>query len=85
VNAVALTHTRRFCYLAALLAAVSVMLHAAPPNQNQQKENHSADARLQKAYRFQQEGWTYVHLEGSPSDIGFQHGYLLAPEIDDAF
>jgi hypothetical protein len=44
----------------------------------------SSDARLQKAYRFQQGGWTYVHLEGSPSEIGFQHGYLLAPEIADA-
>src|ERR1700686_1962725 len=44
-----------------------------------------SDVRLQKAYRFQQSGWTYVHLEGSPSDIGFQHGYLLAPEIADAF
>ena len=41
------------------------------------------DARLQKAYRFQQSGWTYVHLEGSPADIGFQHGYLLAQEIAD--
>jgi hypothetical protein len=29
-------------------------------------------------------GWTYVHLEGTPFDIGFQHGYLLAPEIADA-
>ena len=45
----------------------------------------SSDPRLQKAYRFQQGGWTYVHLEGSPSDIGFQHGYLLAPDIADAF
>src|SRR5579864_3205122 len=44
----------------------------------------SSEARLQKAYRFQQGGWTYVHLEGSPSEIGFQHGYLLAPEIADA-
>jgi Phospholipase B len=44
----------------------------------------SADPRLEKAYRFQQGGWTYVHLEGSPSEIGFQHGYLLAPEIADA-
>ena len=44
----------------------------------------SPDARLQKAYRFQKGGWTYVHVEGSPSDIGFQHGYLLAPEIADA-
>jgi hypothetical protein len=44
-----------------------------------------SDPRVEKAYRFQQGGWTYVHLEGSPSDIGFQHGYLLAPEIADAF
>ena len=45
----------------------------------------SSDARLEKAYRFQRGGWTYLHLEGSASDIGFQHGYLLAPEIEDAF
>ena len=42
------------------------------------------DARLAPAYRFQKGGWTYVHLEGSPSNIGYQHGYLLAPEIQDA-
>ncbi len=41
--------------------------------------------RMKNAYRFQQDGWTYIHLEGSPADIGFQHGYLLAPEIQDAF
>jgi len=38
---------------------------------------------MKKAYRFEQAGWTYVHLEGSPQDIGYQHGYLLAPEIRD--
>jgi len=43
------------------------------------------DGRLEKAYRFQQGGWTYVHLEGSPLEIGYQHGYILAPEIQDAF
>jgi hypothetical protein len=44
-------------------------------------QDQSSDPRLQKAYRFEQDGWIYVHLKGSPSDIGFQHGYLLAPEI----
>ncbi|MFZ3215231.1 MAG: C45 family peptidase [Candidatus Acidiferrales bacterium] len=43
------------------------------------------DPRLAKAYRFERGGWIYVHLEGSPHDIGYQHGYLLAPEISDAF
>jgi hypothetical protein len=48
-------------------------------------QNYSDDPRLSKAYRFERGGWIYVHLEGSPGDIGFQHGYLLAPEIADAF
>src|SRR5271166_119857 len=29
-------------------------------------------------------GWTYVHLTGTPAQIGYQHGYLLAHEIEDA-
>jgi hypothetical protein len=29
-------------------------------------------------------GWTFVHLEGTPAKIGYQHGYLLAPEIADS-
>jgi hypothetical protein len=28
-------------------------------------------------------GWTFVHLEGTPHQIGFQNGYLLASEIQD--
>jgi hypothetical protein len=43
------------------------------------------DARLKGAYRFTRGGWIYVHLQGTPDQIGFQHGYLLAPEIKDAF
>ena len=41
------------------------------------------DARLAKASREDKAGWIYVHLEGSPRDIGYQHGCLLAAEIDD--
>ena len=40
---------------------------------------------LAKAYRFESGGWIYVHLEGSPHDVGYQHGYLLGPEIADAY
>ena len=38
--------------------------------------------RLGNATREDKNGWIYVHLSGSPSDIGYQHGYLLAKEID---
>jgi hypothetical protein len=44
----------------------------------------STDARLKGAFRRPaRNGWTFVHLQGTPSEIGFQHGYLLAPEIED--
>src|SRR5258706_14965468 len=38
--------------------------------------------RLAKASREDKNGWIYLHAEGSPSDIGYQHGYLLANDID---
>ncbi|RKR80288.1 phospholipase B-like protein [Mucilaginibacter gracilis] len=38
--------------------------------------------RMAKATRTEKNGWIYVHLEGSPADIGYQHGYLLSKEID---
>ncbi len=39
--------------------------------------------RLQGSYRVERNGWIYVHLEGAPRNLGFQHGYLLANEIGD--
>jgi hypothetical protein len=44
----------------------------------------SSDPRLTGSFRRAPvDGWTFVHLEGSPAAIGFQHGYLLAEEIAD--
>jgi Phospholipase B len=40
---------------------------------------------LSKAYRFERAGWTYVHLEGSPYEVGYEHGALLSKEIEDSF
>jgi hypothetical protein len=45
----------------------------------------ATDERLQGALRKPAEnGWIFVHLQGSPSARGFQHGYLLSAEIEDA-
>ena len=49
---------------------------AAPPNPEQQ-------ACLRKGHRLERAGWVYIHLEGEPHELGFQHGYLLASEIAD--
>jgi hypothetical protein len=47
-------------------------------------QDPAADPRLKNAFRRPAlNGWTYVHLEGTPATIGFQHGSLLAAEILD--
>ena len=62
----------------AALFAASVWC-AAPGSRVQQ-----TDARLKHAFRrAPQNGWIFVHLEGTPAEIGYQHGDLLAPEIAD--
>ena len=47
---------------------------------------HSAEQKswLSKASRHEKNGWIYLHIEGSPQERGFQHGYLLANEIMEA-
>ena len=39
---------------------------------------------LSKANRHEKNGWIYLHIEGSPEERGFQHGYLLSKEIKEA-
>lgn len=39
---------------------------------------------LSKANRHEKNGWIYLHIEGSPKERGFQHGYLFAKEIKES-
>src|SRR5690606_4261248 len=36
-----------------------------------------------KGYRFERAGWIYLHIEGEPYERGYQHGWLMAPELAD--
>jgi hypothetical protein len=68
---------RTSLFSAALLLVVAFSLVSREPQ---------ADPRLKKASRApERSGWIQVHLEGSPAEIGFQHGYLLAAEIQDNY
>ena len=55
---------------------------AAAPAPAVTAEQAAAD-KAAGSYRFERNGWIFVHLEGSPSQIGYQHGYRLASEIED--
>jgi hypothetical protein len=39
---------------------------------------------LSKANRHEKEGWIYLHIEGTPRERGFQHGYLMSEDIKEA-
>ncbi len=43
----------------------------------------SVNDKLAGSQRLERNGWIYVHLEGTPDRLGYQHGYLLANEIGD--
>ncbi|MGH9414549.1 MAG: C45 family autoproteolytic acyltransferase/hydrolase, partial [Terriglobales bacterium] len=67
-------------YLAFLLLGLVATVVATSPGSKAAKP----DPRLAGAYmKPAQDGWYLVHLQGTPGDIGFQNGYLLAPRIED--
>jgi hypothetical protein len=69
-------HDLRPVLLATLCLAISVFSSGA---------RTGTDGRLTGGFRKPTEaGWIYLHLEGPPSAIGFQHGYLLSREIEDS-
>ena len=65
-------HPAAVLAMAALLAALALPATAAE------------DARLKGSARGARNGWITVRLQGTPADVGYQHGALLAPEIADA-
>lgn len=68
---------RQIAALACLILTALALAFAARDPQS--------DPRLKGASRAaEKNGWIQVRLQGSPADIGFQHGFLLAREIEDA-
>src|SRR5450759_2644016 len=52
-----------------------------------QTANHLTNEQktwLSKANRHEKNGWIYLHIEGTPEERGFQHGYLLSKEIKES-
>jgi len=67
-------------FRAALCCAAACLLTGAASVPAGELPNHQRDW-LQKARRQDTNGWVYLHIEGTPAERGFQHGYLLAGEI----
>jgi hypothetical protein len=62
-----------------VLAGIALSFVAAPS-----PRTVTPETELKGAFRRpENNGWTFVHLQGTPHQIGFQNGYLLAAEIED--
>ena len=70
--------------LYAMVFAVAVSGCAIQPVQKPDKAYIAANQQkwLAKAYRQDNNGWIFLHIEGAPFERGFQRGYLTANEID---
>ncbi len=75
-------YPRAFCASIAILGA----LFAALPHAEAQAHGARGPVTLgmsSQSWSFERDGWTYVHLEGTPREIGYQHGYMLKDAIED--
>lgn len=50
-------------------------------NRTTDQPSNSPVTQYGDGYRFEKNGWTYLHIEGEPYERGFQHGYLIAPDL----
>jgi len=69
--------TRTYC-LVMVLAGWGLSCRTAEPTVPDQEK-----AWLAKGYRYDENGWIFLHIEGGPFERGFQRGYLTAGEIDE--
>ena len=71
---------RILCLLLVSALIFGVACSAGPSSELTNSEKVSFD----KGYRYEENGWVFVHIEGAPYERGLQHGYLLAEEIQEA-
>jgi hypothetical protein len=70
---------RRF--LCVILFLLPAPLLGDGPAAGAYRPDPAAVQRYGPAYRFPQDGWTVLHIEGEPYERGYQHGRLMAHEI----
>jgi hypothetical protein len=71
-------------YLAPIIAVSALIVLVSVQSATATRVLKLQSDSLARATRTERNGWIYIHLEGSPSDVGYQHGYLLAREIEES-
>lgn len=69
--------TTKNIFLTVLIVSLSALIIFPNELNDQEKE------WLSKAFRYDKNGWVYLHIEGKPFERGFQRGYLTANELSE--
>jgi hypothetical protein len=67
------------CMRGLFIFLVSIALVSSPLSSLQKEED-----LLKGSSKIEREGWIFLHLEGTPFQIGYQHGFFLGIYIDEA-
>ncbi len=69
-----------------LLISAAVFLGCSSNNLKKQPlPNKKISQSYKEGYRYDEGGWIYIHIEGTPYDRGYQYGYLIAEEYKKTF
>jgi outer membrane protein assembly factor BamB len=66
-----------------LLIVVNLIPFIVTADERKQKIVNAA--QYEKGFRYNIQGWTFIHLEGDPYERGYQYGYLASAEIENTF
>src|SRR5438128_1792265 len=64
-----------------LAFALAILASLAPAVRGEEPDPKSV-RWYDKGYRYEQGGWVVLHVEGEPYPRGYQHGRLMAAEIE---
>ena len=70
-----------YCLILVILIILSQFIFNTNAEKNYPRNISSGN--FGKGFRYNIQGWTYIHLEGDPYERGYQYGYLAASEITD--
>lgn len=70
--------------LTTILITSIILLPSISSESIQTKENNNIYNIQGKGYRYNIQGWIYLHIEGEPYERGYQYGFLVGEEIADS-
>ena len=73
---------RASCLITALVLLLIILM----PNSLADEEGEPviiSSGQYEKGFRYNIQGWVYIHIEGEPYERGYQYGYLASSEIVD--